>query len=117
MIEAEAQRAIRPEAIALGVFGVIAALAAFLIGIQAVSRQLRAGTEDTSVLRAIGAGPLATSTDGLVGIVGAVVAGSSLRERSPSACPRSPLSVRCGPLIPLRASPSTGRFSASGCSP
>ena len=56
-IEAEAQRAIHPEAIALGVFGVIAALAALLIGVQAVSRQLRAGAEDTSVLRAIGAGP------------------------------------------------------------
>ncbi len=77
-IEAEAQRAIHPEAIALGVFGVIAALAALLIGIQAVSRQLRAGAEDTSVLRAIGAGPPVTSTDGLLGIVGAVMAGSLL---------------------------------------
>ena len=77
-IEAEAQRAIHPEAIALGVFGVIAALAALLIGIQAVSRQLRAGAEDTSVLRAVGAGPPVTSTDGLLGIVGAVVTGSLL---------------------------------------
>ncbi len=78
VIEAEAQRAEHPEAIALGVFGVIAGLAALLIGIQAVSRQLRAGAEDTSVLRAIGAGPAVTSTDGLLGIVGAVVVGSLL---------------------------------------
>jgi ABC-type antimicrobial peptide transport system permease subunit len=78
VIEAEAQRAIHPEAIALGVFGVIAALAALLIGIQAVSRQLRAGAEDTAVLRAVGAGPPVTSTDGLLGIVGAVMLGALL---------------------------------------
>ncbi len=42
-IEAQAQRAIRPEAIALGVFAVIAMLAALIIGAQSVSRQLRAG--------------------------------------------------------------------------
>jgi FtsX-like permease family len=77
-IEAEAQRAIRPEAIALGVFGAVAALAALLIGIQALSRQLRADAVETSVLRAIGAGPLVTSTDGLLGLVGTVVAGSVL---------------------------------------
>ncbi len=77
-IEAEAQRAIRPEAIALGVFGIIAALAALLIGIQAVSRQLRVEAEEGAVLRAIGAGPAVTSTDGLLGIVGAVVVGSLL---------------------------------------
>jgi ABC-type antimicrobial peptide transport system permease subunit len=77
-IEAQAQRAIHPEAIALGVFGAFAALAALLLGIQAVSRQLRVGAEDTSVLRAIGGGPTVTSTDGLLGIVGAVTVGSLL---------------------------------------
>ncbi|MGO8864351.1 MAG: ABC transporter permease [Acidimicrobiales bacterium] len=74
-IEAEAQRAIRPEAVALGVFGVIAALAALLIGIQAVSRQLRGEAEEGAVLRALGAGPAVTSTDGLLGIGVALVAG------------------------------------------
>src|SRR3984885_5300091 len=39
-IEAEAQQAIRPEAIALAVFGVIALIAALIIGTQAISRQL-----------------------------------------------------------------------------
>jgi hypothetical protein len=77
-IESEAQRAIRPEAIALGMFGVIAALAALLIGVQAASRQLRGRAEEAAVLRAIGAGPPVTSTDGLLGIVGAVVTGSFL---------------------------------------
>jgi hypothetical protein len=75
-IEAEAQRAIEPEAIALAVFGGIAALAAILIGIQAVSRQLRVHREDGIVLRAVGAPPRVTSSDGLLGIFGAVVVGS-----------------------------------------
>ena len=75
-IEAEAQRAIGPEAIALGVFGGIAALAALLIGLQTVSRQLRAHADEGGVLRAVGAGPVITSSDGLLGILGAVVVGS-----------------------------------------
>src|SRR5450755_207803 len=77
-IEAQAQRAIRPEAIALGVFGLIAGLAALLIGAQSISRQLRAGAEDTAVLRALGAGPAATAADGLPGILAAVLGGSLL---------------------------------------
>jgi len=104
-IEAEAQRAIHPEAIALGVFGVIAALAALLIGIQAVSRQLRAGAEDTSVLRAIGAGPPVTSTDGLLGIVGAVMAGSLLAGAV--AIGLSPLAP-FGPVRAVDPSPGVG---------
>ena len=56
-IEAQAQRAIRPEAIALGVFAVIAGLAALIIGTQSISRQLRAAADDAGVLRALGAGP------------------------------------------------------------
>ena len=43
---AKADRAIRPVAIALDVFGAIAALAALLIAVQAISRQLGAGSED-----------------------------------------------------------------------
>jgi hypothetical protein len=78
VIEAEAQRAIGPEAVALAVFGIIAALAALLIGIQAISRQLQADAEDVAVLRAVGAGPWITSTDGFVGVVGAVFGGTIL---------------------------------------
>ena len=77
-IEAEAQQAIRPEAIALGVFGVIAGLAALLIGVQSISRQLQAGSGDTGVLRGLGASPAATTADGLPGILGAIAAGSLL---------------------------------------
>ena len=77
-IEAEAQRAIRPEAIALGVFGVIAGLAALLIGVQSISRQLQAGSGDTQILRGLGASPTVTAADGLPGIICAVAAGSVL---------------------------------------
>jgi hypothetical protein len=77
-IEAEAQSAIHPEAVALGVFGIIAALAALIIGAQSISRQLRAATDDAGILRALGAGPAATTGDSVLGILAAVVAGALL---------------------------------------
>jgi hypothetical protein len=77
-IEAQAQRAIRPEAVALAVFGVIAGLAALIIGTQSISRQLRAGADDAGALRALGAGPAMIMADGLPGVVGAVAAGALL---------------------------------------
>ncbi len=77
-IEAEAQSAIHPEAIALGVFGIIAALAALIIGAQSISRQVRAATDDADILRALGAGPGATTADGVLGILAAVAAGALL---------------------------------------
>ena len=77
-IETQAQRAIRPEAIALGVFGLIAGLAALIIGVQSISRQLRAATDDADILRALGAGPAAATADGVLGILAAVVTGAAL---------------------------------------
>ena len=77
-IEAQAQRSIRPEAIALTVFGLIAGLAALIIGTQSISRQLRAGADDAGALRALGAGPAMIMADGLPGIVAAVAAGALL---------------------------------------
>ncbi len=75
-IEAEAQRSIRPEAIALGVFGLIAGLAALIIGAQSVSRQLQAAAGDAEILRALGAGPAATIADGSLGVLAAAAAGA-----------------------------------------
>jgi hypothetical protein len=77
-IEAEAQQAIRPEAVALAVFGVIALAAALIIGTQSISRQLHAWAGETEVLRALGATPAAAMADGLAGVVGAAVAGALL---------------------------------------
>lgn len=102
VIEAEAQRAIGPEAVALAVFGIIAALAALLIGIQAISRQLQADAEDVAVLRAVGAGPWITSTDGLLGVMGAVFGGTILAAGV--AIGLSPLAL-FGPVHEVEPSP------------
>ncbi len=51
---AEAERTIRPEDIAFGVFGLIVALAALVISGQLVSRLVRRNAEDGAVLRALG---------------------------------------------------------------
>jgi FtsX-like permease family len=75
---AKAERTIRPESIAFGVFGLIAALAALVICGQVAGRLVRRNAEDGPVLRALGAGPAMTVCDGLIGVLGAVVAGSAL---------------------------------------
>jgi FtsX-like permease family len=78
LTEAKAERAIEPESIALAVFGGIAGLAALLIAGQVAGRQLRLGAAELDTLRALGAGPAATVSDGLPGVLGAVAAGSVL---------------------------------------
>jgi hypothetical protein len=88
----KAERAIKPESIALGVFGGIAALAALLIGAQMISRQLRLGADDLDTLRALGATPTMTAGDGLLGVLGAVLAGSLLAAG---------VAVALSPLAPL----------------
>jgi putative ABC transport system permease protein len=90
--EAKAERAIEPTSIALGVFGGIAALAALLIGGQVIGRQLRLGAGDLDILRALGAGPAVTTSDGLPGVLGAVAAGSLLA---------AVVAVALSPLAPL----------------
>lgn len=78
VLEGQVGRATRPESIALGAFGIIAALAALLIGGQALSRALRMNSADVYVLRALGAGPQMVVLDSVMGILGAVVAGGLL---------------------------------------
>ena len=75
-LEAEAEQSIKPEALALGVFGGIAGLAALLMAIQAIARQLSARDEDLLVLRAIGGSPATICLDGLIGVTGSIVTGS-----------------------------------------
>ena len=69
---------IRPEALALGAFGAIAALAALFLGMQVIARQLSAREQDLVVMRAVGADPATTGLDGLLGIFGSIVVGSAL---------------------------------------
>ncbi len=90
-IEAEAQRGIRPEAVALGVFGLIAGAAALLIGAQTISRLFYAGRPDAAVLRALGAGPAAAVADQLAWASGAAAAGSLLAAGAAAAL--SPFSL------------------------
>ncbi len=77
-LEAEADQAIRPEALALAVFGGIAALATLLLGIQLAARQLSAREHDLTVMQAVGADPATTVLDGLIGILGSVLMGSAV---------------------------------------
>jgi MacB-like periplasmic core domain/FtsX-like permease family len=90
--EAQAERAIEPVSIALGVFGGIAGLAALLIAGQVIGRQLGLDTDDLDTLRALGAGPAVTVSDGLPGVLGAIVAGSLLA---------AVVAVGLSPLAPL----------------
>jgi hypothetical protein len=92
LVESEAQRAIAPEVIALWGFGLIAALAALLMVLQAVSRQLQSLGEDREVMRALGADRQMTTADGLIGIVGAVVIGGLLAAA---------VAVGLSPLAPI----------------
>ncbi len=96
LTETKVERAVKPESIALGVFGATAALAALAIASIAISRQLRSVDGELQVLRALGASPATTVADGLVGVLAATVAGSLLAVVVAVAL--SPLS----PLGPIR---------------
>jgi hypothetical protein len=96
-VAAKADRSLKPIGIALGVFGVIALLAALFIGTQAISRRLRVGGDDEAILRALGANPAMTAVDGLIGIQASIVLGSLLAAAVALAL--SPLS----PLGPVRS--------------
>jgi len=92
LTEAKVERAVRPESIALAMFGLIAAAAALGIALSVIARQLRSTDEERQVLRAMGASPATALADGLFGIVLAIVAGSLL------ACA---VAVALSPLSPL----------------
>jgi hypothetical protein len=70
------QLAIKPESVALGAFGVIAALACLVLVAQAISRMFQRSNEDRRSMRSIGASPTLNVVDGLLGVLGAVVLGS-----------------------------------------
>ncbi|MGO9299371.1 MAG: FtsX-like permease family protein [Acidimicrobiales bacterium] len=97
IVEGQVDRTVKPEAIALAVFGVIAMLAALLIALQMIARQLRARDEENDVLRALGASRAITMVDVLFGILGAALLGSLLAVGV--AVGLSPLS----PIGPVRA--------------
>lgn len=77
-IDSTAEQTLRPESIALAVFGLIAALAMLVIAGQVISRRLRFNASDLAVMRALGATPATTAVDGLLGIALSILAGSVL---------------------------------------
>jgi hypothetical protein len=68
---AAADRSIKPVSVALGVFGALAALSLLIVAIQVIGRQLRRHSDETAMLRALGAGPAITLADAVTGIIGA----------------------------------------------
>jgi hypothetical protein len=94
----QVELAVRPESLALAGFGAIAGVVCLILGAQAIGRQLRAGGDDGRVLRALGAGSAVAASDGLIGILGAVVVGSVLAVAvAVGLSPLSPL----GPVRPV----------------
>jgi hypothetical protein len=91
-IDAKAERAIRPESIALGVFGVICGLATVLIALQTIGRRLRSGIPELGTMRALGADRRMLVGADLVGPIGAIVLGSLLAAL---------VAVGLSPLAPL----------------
>jgi putative ABC transport system permease protein len=77
-VEVRAARSITPEALALGIFGLLTALAALAISAQLISRMVRSASRDSRILRAMGADPNTTFVDGLGGVLVAIVTGSFL---------------------------------------
>jgi hypothetical protein len=73
-----AETSLRPESIALGGFGLIAALAALGICIPVLSRLTLNGEEDRRVLRALGAAPRLVAADTYLGAVAALALGTLL---------------------------------------
>jgi hypothetical protein len=105
-VTSQVELAIKPESVALGAFGAIAALACLILAAQAISRLLRRGDRDRDVLRALGASPMFLVAEGLVGVLLAVGLGTIVA--AVVAVTLSPL----GPLGPVRPVYPDNGFSA-----
>jgi hypothetical protein len=77
-VAAEVNRSLEPESISLGVFGLIAGLAALIIAGGIVARGLQRESEDIDVLRALGGSPSASALAGVMGPLSSVIVGSGL---------------------------------------
>ncbi|HEV3368866.1 MAG TPA: FtsX-like permease family protein [Acidimicrobiales bacterium] len=91
---AQIERAIRPEAIALGLFALVVALAALVIIAQAVLRQLRASRIDLSTLRALGLTRMQLWSISLLQVTAVAIVGGLVAVAA---------SVLASPIMPLGA--------------
>lgn len=89
---AKGQREIRPEAIALGVFGLIAGIAAILIAGLTIGRMVRSGAAEMRTFNALGASTSMSLWAELMGLTFAVVTGALLAVA---------LAISLSPLAPL----------------
>ncbi|MFI5036738.1 MAG: ABC transporter permease [Acidimicrobiales bacterium] len=74
----KANQSIEPVAIALGVFGGIAALVTLVVALLVIGRELDRATDERAILRAVGAAPSTIVAESLFGPLGAVIAGTVL---------------------------------------
>jgi hypothetical protein len=96
-VSAEVNRSLEPESISLGVFGLIAGLAALIIAGGVIARGLQRESDDVNVLRALGASRSTSALASVIGPLSSVVVGSILAVFVAFAL--SPLS----PIGPVRA--------------
>ncbi len=89
---AKAQQEIKPEAIALGVFGLIAGIAVLLIAGLTIGRMLRTGAEETRTLQALGANRWMAMCTELIGVILGAALGALLAVA---------LAIALSPLAPL----------------
>jgi MacB-like periplasmic core domain len=92
LIESEAQRAVAPDVIVLWGFGVIASIAAILVALLIIIRQLQVLETDREAMVALGADRRMTTADALIGIVGAIFLGSLLADL---------VAISLSPLAPI----------------
>ena len=74
-VTATVELAVKPESVALGAFGAIAALVCLLLSVQALSRQIRVGNDERRILRSLGASRADTFVEGMMGTLGSVILG------------------------------------------
>jgi hypothetical protein len=92
IVKGQGERAVRPESIAIGVFGLICGLAVLVLALQAIRRQIYIHGRERATLRALGAGPSALAADGSLGIFCAICVGTLLAMA---------LAVAASPLAPI----------------
>jgi hypothetical protein len=102
VVSGQVERASKPEALALGVFGLIASLAALLIGGLSITRRLWSESNDLDVLRALGASSSSVTVVATLGLLGSLFLGSIVAGGV--AALLSPLTL-IGPVRQIEPSP------------
>lgn len=102
VITTQAQRAIRPLAVALATFGALCAVATLLLVGQALARLQAGGRDDLRIVGAMGSAPAQTAAVELLGAGLSIVGGTVLAIAVAAAL--SPLSP-IGPVRPVEANP------------